>query len=108
GATRRLVVGVTLWQLLTLALVASVLGATGGWLTQLWLVRVLHGLLRSDLPSAGPWPAAVGFGMALAMLAGFALPSLLQLTRVPALRVLRRDLRAPAPALWLSAAPVLL
>lgn len=108
GATRRLVVGVTLWQLLTLALVASVLGATGGWLTQLWLVRVLHGLLRSDLPAAGPWPAAVGFGMALAMLAGFALPSLLQLTRVPALRVLRRDLGAPTPALWLSAAPVLL
>lgn len=108
GATRRLVLGVTLWQLLTLALVASVLGALGGWLTQLWLVRVLHGLLRSDLPAAGPWPAAVGFGMALAMLAGFALPSLLQLTQVPALRVLRRDLGVPAPALWLTAAPVLL
>ncbi len=108
GATRRLVVGVTLWQLATLALVASVLGAAGGWVTQLWLVRVLRGLLRSDLPPAGPWPAAVGFGMALAMLAGFALPSLLQLTRVPALRVLRRDLGAPAPALWITAAPVLL
>jgi putative ABC transport system permease protein len=108
GATRRLVVGVTLWQLLALALAASVLGAAGGWLTQLWLVQVLRGLLRGDLPPAGAWPAAVGFGMALAMLAGFALPSLLQLTRVPALRVLRRDLGAPAPALWLTALPVLL
>src|SRR6185437_6645060 len=108
GATRRVVLAVTLWQLLALALVASLLGALGGYLTQLWLVRVLRGLLRSDLPAAGPWPLLVGFGVALAMLAGFALPSLLQLLRVPALRVLRRDAGAPPPALWMAALPVLL
>jgi putative ABC transport system permease protein len=108
GATRRVVLAVTLWQLLALALVASLLGALGGYLTQLWLVRVLRGLLRSDLPAAGPWPLLTGFGVALAMLAGFALPSLLQLLRVPALRVLRRDAGAPAPALWMAALPVLL
>ncbi|HLK70833.1 MAG TPA: FtsX-like permease family protein, partial [Steroidobacteraceae bacterium] len=108
GATRRLVLAVTLWQLLALSLAASVLGALGGYLTQLWLVRVLRGLLRSDLPAAGPWPLLVGFGVALAMLAGFALPSLLQLLRVPALRVLRRDALAPAPRLWVAALPVLL
>ncbi len=83
-------------------------GAAAGWITQLWLVRVLRGLLRGDLPPASAWPALVGFGVALAMLAGFALPSLLQLTRVPALRVLRRDVGPPAPGLWLAAAPVLL
>ncbi|HTT05894.1 MAG TPA: FtsX-like permease family protein [Steroidobacteraceae bacterium] len=108
GATRRVVLAVTLWQLLALALVASLLGALGGYVTQLWLVRVLRGLLRSDLPAAGPWPLLTGFGVALAMLAGFALPSLLQLLRVPALRVLRRDAGAPAPALWMAALPVLL
>ncbi|MGH8144271.1 MAG: ABC transporter permease, partial [Steroidobacteraceae bacterium] len=108
GATRRTVLAVTLWQLLALALVASVLGAGAGWLTQLWLVRVLQGLLRGDLPPASAWPALMGFGIALAMLAGFALPSLLQLTRVPALRVLRRDMGPPAPGAWLAAAPVLL
>jgi len=108
GATRRTVLTVTLWQLLSLALVASVIGAAVGYVTQLWLVRVLRGLLRGDLPAASAWPALVGFGVALAMLAGFALPSLLQLTRVPALRVLRRDIAAPAPALWLAATPVLL
>ncbi|MGH8142536.1 MAG: ABC transporter permease, partial [Steroidobacteraceae bacterium] len=102
------VLAVTLWQLLALALVASVLGAGAGWVTQLWLVRVLQGLLRGDLPPASAWPAVMGFGIALAMLAGFALPSLLQLTRVPALRVLRRDMGPPAPGLWLAAAPVLL
>ena len=52
GASRRLVLAVNLWQLLLLAVVASVLGAAAGWLTQLWLVRVLQGLLRSR-PAAG-------------------------------------------------------
>ena len=32
----------------------------------------LRGLLRGDLPPAGPWPVLVGFVIALAMLAGFA------------------------------------
>ena len=108
GATRRLVLAVNLWQLLLLAAVASVLGAAAGWLTQLWLVRVLQGLLRADLPPAGPWPALVGFIIAIAVLAGFALPSLLQLTRVPALRVLRRDAGPPALGFLAAALPVLL
>jgi putative ABC transport system permease protein len=108
GATRRLVLAVNLWQLLLLAAVASVLGAAAGWVTQLWLVRVLQGLLRADLPPAGPWPAVVGFIIALAVLAGFALPSLLQLTRVPALRVLRRDAGPPAVSFLAAAIPVLL
>ena len=84
------------------------LGAAAGWLTQLWLVRVLQGLLRADLPPAGAWPALVGFIIALAVLAGFALPSLLQLTRVPALRVLRRDAGPPALGFLAAGAPVLL
>jgi putative ABC transport system permease protein len=108
GAQRSTVLAVHLWQVLLLALVASALGAAIGWLTQLWLVRVLKGLLRSDLPPAGPWPALVGFAIALAILAGFALPPLLQLTRVPALRVLRRDVGPPTLQLWSAAAPVVL
>ena len=108
GASRALVLAVSLWQLLVLAVGASVLGAAAGWLTQLWLVRVLRGLLRSDLPPGQAWPALIGFAVALAMLAGFALPSLLQLTRVPALRVLRRDVGPPTLRLWVAAAPVLL
>src|SRR3984957_12362958 len=108
GASRRLVLAVSLWQLLILAAVASLIGAAAGWLTQLWLVRVLQGLLRADLPPAGPWPALVGFVIALAMLAGFALPPLLQLTRVPALRVLRRDSGPPSPRLWSAALPVMI
>jgi putative ABC transport system permease protein len=108
GASRRLVLAVNLWQLLILAAVASVLGAAAGWVTQLWLVRVLQGLLRADLPPAGAWPAVAGFIIALAVLAGFALPSLLQLTRVPAVRVLRRDAGPPALSFFAAGVPVLL
>jgi putative ABC transport system permease protein len=108
GATRALVLAVNLWQLLLMATVASALGAAAGWLTQLWLVRILQGFLRSDLPPASLGPALVGFVVAAAMLAGFALPPLLQLTRVPALRVLRRDVGAPALSFWAAGVPVVL
>lgn len=108
GASRRLVLAVNLWQLLLMAAVASVVGAAVGWVTQLWLVRILQGFLRSDLPPASAWPALLGFIVAVAILSGLALPPLLQLTRVPALRVLRRDSGAPSLSLWAAALPVLL
>ena len=108
GAQRRLVLGVHSAQLLILAVSATLVGAAAGWLTQLWLLRALAGFLRTDLPPAGLMPILVGLIVAVAMLAGFALPSLLQLTRVPALRVLRRDTGPPALRLWLALAPAVL
>jgi putative ABC transport system permease protein len=105
GASRRFVLAMSLWQMLVLAGVATTLGAALGWVTQLWLVQVLRGLLRTDLPPAGPWPAVVGFLVALTMLSGCALPSLLSLTRVPALRVLRRDAGPPPTRVWAAALP---
>jgi len=105
GAQRRFVLGVHAAQLLILAAAATLVGALGGWLTQLWLLHALAGFLRTDLPPASAWPVLVGLVVAVAMLAGFALPSLLQLTRVPALRVLRRDTGPPPLRLWLALAP---
>jgi len=105
GASRRFILGVHLLQMALLAVAATALGSLAGWLTQTWLLRALAGLLRADLPPAGWAPVLIGFAVALTMLAGLALPSLLQLTRVPALRVLRRDAGPPPPALWLALAP---
>jgi putative ABC transport system permease protein len=44
------------------------------------------------------WPAAFGFGVGFTLLIGFGLPPVLQLARVPALRVIRRDVGALQPA----------
>lgn len=96
GATRRLTLWLTTLQLLALALAATVIGSAAGYATQAWLVYALRGLLASRaLPPASAAPAAMGLLMALALLTGFALPPLLQLSRVPAIRVLRRDAGPP-------------
>lgn len=105
GAERRFILGVHLLQMVILALAATAIGSLAGWVTQTWLLHALAGLLRTDLPPAGWAPVLIGLVVAIAMLAGLALPSLLQLTRVPALRVLRRDAGPPPPALWLALAP---
>ncbi len=108
GAQRRFILGVHATQLLLLAVAATLVGALGGWLTQLGLLHALAGFLRADLPPAGWIPVIVGLVVAIAMLAGFALPSLLQLTQVPALRVLRRDTGPPPLRAWLALAPAVL
>ena len=108
GATRAFVLTVSVTQLLLLALAATVLGSALGWITQTWLLKALQGLLRTDLPPASLMPVLIGLLVAVAMLAGFAMPSLLQLTRVPALRVLRRDVGPPTPTAWAAIAPALI
>ena len=91
----------TLWlfslQLALLGLLASLAGALLGWLAQLGLFALLHDLLPNDVPAGSLMPALAGIGTGLVALAGFALPPLAALGRVPPLRVLRRDL-LPIPA----------
>ena len=106
GATRGFTLALTLFQLLVMALLAAAIGSAIGYLAQEWLVQILRGLLTTtELPPASLVPAAIGFVMAVAVLAGFALPPLLQLSRVPALRVLRRDVGPPPPIMILAFGP---
>ncbi len=91
-------------QLLLLGLLASAIGALLGWLAQLGLFRLLATLLPPDVPAGGLFPAFAGIATGLVALAGFALPPLAALGRVPPLRVLRSDLLPPAPRA--AAAPV--
>ncbi len=105
GASRAFTLSVNVLQLLAVAIIAAVLGCGVGFLAQEWLLRTLRGLLAVDLPPASLAPAAIGFMTAIAVLIGFALPPLLQLSRTPALRVLRRDVGPPPPLTLLAFGP---
>jgi len=105
GATRGFTLVVSLVQLTIVGLLAAVLGSLLGFGAQAWLVQALKGLLRGDLPAPGFAPLGIGFLTAIAVLSGFALPPLLQLSRTPALRVLRRDVGPPQPLVILAFGP---
>ena len=105
GATRAFTLSINILQLLVIAVAAAVLGSGIGFLAQEWLIHALKGLLAAELPPASLTPVAIGFMTAVAVLAGFALPPLLQLSRVPAIRVLRRDIGPPQPLVVLAFGP---
>jgi len=108
GATRAFTLSVSLTQLVLIGIGAAVIGSIIGFGAQAWLVSLLSGWLRGDLPPPGIAPLGVGFLTAIAVLGGFALPPLLQLSRTPALRVLRRDVGPPAPLVVLAFGPAVL
>ena len=105
GATSAFTLSVSLLQLLAIACGAAVAGAGVGFLAQAWLLRALKGLLNAELPPASLLPLGLGFVEAISLLLGFALPSLLQLARVPTMRVLRRDVGPPPTLVLLAFGP---
>ncbi|RJX83399.1 ABC transporter permease [Pseudomonas sp. LS-2] len=88
-------------QLAMLGIAASVAGALLGWFAQLGLFYLLENLLPAAVPPGGWLPALAGIGTGLVALAGFALPPLAALGRVPPLRVLRRDMLPIPASTWL-------
>ena len=108
GATRAFTLTVSMVQLMMVGLLAAILGSLVGFGAQAWLVKALSGLLRGDLPPPGLAPLGIGFLTAIVVLGGFALPPLLQLSRTPALRVLRRDIGPPQPLVVLAFGPAVI
>ena len=105
GASRAAVLAISLGQLACIAMIATALGGLIGFLAQKWLLFALHGLIEVDLPATDWRPLAVGLVAALMLLVGFALPPLVQLSRVPAMRVLRKDIGPPRMATILAYGP---
>ena len=79
-------------------LIASVAGVLLGFAVHYVFVLLLAGLIDSALPAPSLWPALFGVGVGFTLLMGFGLPPVLQLSQVPPLRVIRRDVGALKPA----------
>ena len=101
GATQRKLVYLFGTEFFLLGVAACAAGTLLGFAAQSALAAALAGLLRGELPPPGAAPALQGFLVGLALLLGFALPPLVQLKDVPALRVMRRE-TAPGPGALLS------
>ncbi len=101
GASQRDIVVLYGLQLLLIGVAGSVLGVAVGYVAHLGLFALLRELLPARLPAPGALPALLGLLTGLLVLAGFALPPVLRLRNVSALRVLRRELTPLPLRAWL-------
>ena len=80
------------FEFITAGMVASLLGVLLGYGVHHAFIWLLAGLVDAQLPPSSVSPALLGLGMGLTLLLAFGLPPVLQLAKVPAMRVIRRDM----------------
>src|SRR5712691_9570604 len=95
GAVQSQLFALFAWEFLVLALAASLAGCALGFIVQNLVAWWLAALIPGTLPPPGLSPVLQGAATGLVLLLGFALPPLLQLKDVPALRVIRREVGLP-------------
>ncbi|MEO8279226.1 MAG: FtsX-like permease family protein [Ideonella sp.] len=98
GQSQRRIAAQYLIEFGLIGLLASALGVAFGFAVHYVFVWLLSGLVGAALPAATLWPALFGIGVGLTLLLGFGLPPVLQLAKVPPLRVIRRDVGSVKPA----------
>jgi putative ABC transport system permease protein len=86
------------FEFVTAGVFASVLGLALGFGIHHAFVWLLAGLVDAQLPPSSGAPVVLGLGMGLTLLVAFGLPPVLQLAKVPAIRVIRRDMGGLQPA----------
>jgi putative ABC transport system permease protein len=95
GASQRLVLAISVLQLLMIAIVAGLAGALIGYAAQEGIAYLLKDLVRGELPRPALSAGGLGLMTSILILVGFALPPLLQLRYTPPARVLRHNLEPP-------------
>jgi len=86
------------WSFWLMGTGASLLGALLGYAVHHGFVWLLSGVIKTPMPPASAWPLLFGLGVGWTLLLAFGLPPVLQLARVPAVRVLRREVGDIKPA----------
>jgi len=100
GASQRTLRTLFVLEFAGLGLVGGAIGVALGYAGHLALLAWLGNLIDVVLPQPGPLPVIEGIAAGLVLLLGFALPPLLPLTRVPPVRVLRREWGDEGRAAW--------
>jgi len=95
GASQATIMRSSLLQLFLLAVAGGVAGSMLGFLAQHALAWLMRDMIGQNLPMPGSEPGVLGLLTAICILAGFALPDLLQMGKTPPLRVLRHDIGPP-------------
>ncbi len=97
GLTQNQVTAIYLIEFLLVGLAGSLIGVAVGFASHYALLELLGTLVPTALPPATFLPALQGLATGMLLLAGFALPPVLQLRNVPHNRVIRREQAAPQP-----------
>jgi putative ABC transport system permease protein len=100
GISQRALRALFFLEFLGLGLAGGALGVVLGFAGHFVLLAWLGSLIDVALPWPRAWPALEGVAAGLVLLFGFALPPLLPLTRVPPVRVLRREWGSEARTAW--------
>jgi putative ABC transport system permease protein len=95
GATQARLLGLYGAEFALLGAASCAVGCVAGFAAQSAIATALGELLRTSLPAPSLLPAVQGFLVGLVLLLGFALPPLVQLRNVPAVRVIRREAGTP-------------
>ena len=98
GQSQRTIAGAYAFEFALIGLFASAVGVAIGFGVHFAFVLLLAGLVETALPAPTLWPVAFGLGMGVVLLFTFGLPPVLQLAKVPPLRVIRRDVGGLKPA----------
>jgi len=103
GASQSLILKWQLKTLVSLGILASVLGALVGYLAQECLLRLLGGLVMESLPSISAWPVIWSALLAWSLLLGFAGPPLFELVKVSPIRLVRKEFNGlSVKGLWVA------
>ncbi|GAA6141738.1 FtsX-like permease family protein [Hydrogenophaga sp. 5NK40-0174] len=86
------------FEFVLVGLVASAVGLLLGYLVHFVFVWLLAEFVATSLPQPGWFPFGIGAAMGLTLMLAFGLPPVLQLAKVPAVRVIRRDVGQLRPA----------